>query len=210
MNRSSAPCRRLVLEQRHELVVIDSAHDHRVDLQAAEFRGRGLDGLEHRRVLVEPRQGFEARRIQRIEAHRDALQARPLQRNNMSSQQHAVRRHREILNGRTRGQSFDQQRQVAAEEWFSTRDADAVHTGVGEDIHERGDLLEAQHLVSRQPDVVVFGHAVLTAQIAAVSHRDPQAPQGPPESIRGHHQANYPRIFAILGRTGSKRGGNPR
>ena len=65
-----------VLEQRHELVVVDAAHDDGVELQRRRTRRpRAVDAGEHRRVLVEARQRCEALGLQRVEADRDAVQA---------------------------------------------------------------------------------------------------------------------------------------
>ena len=38
MKRISAPMRLRVLEQRHELVFVRAAHDHRIELDALEIR----------------------------------------------------------------------------------------------------------------------------------------------------------------------------
>ena len=52
-----------------------------------------------------------------------------------------------------------------------------------EDVDQRADLLEVQHVLARQPDVVVLRHAVFAAQVAAVGDRQPQVAQRPPEAI---------------------------
>ena len=46
--------------RRRRRIVVDAAHDDRVELQRANPARRRLDAVEHRRVLVEPRQRLEA------------------------------------------------------------------------------------------------------------------------------------------------------
>ena len=46
-------------------------------------------------------------------------------------------------------------------------------------IDEPIDFLELQDVFARQPEVVLLGHAVLTSQIAAIGHRQPQVGQRP-------------------------------
>src|SRR5581483_8041579 len=55
-----------------------------------------------------------------------------------------------------------------------------------EDVDEAADLLEVQHVLARQPRVVVLRHAVFAAEVAAVGDRQAQVPQRTAEAIGEH------------------------
>ena len=67
-----------VLDQIDQLIVVDAADDDGVDLEAAEHTVRRGNALAHGVELVEARERLEAVRVKRVEAHRDAPQARRL------------------------------------------------------------------------------------------------------------------------------------
>ena len=64
---------------------------------------------------------------------------------------------------------------------YGTRERDA-RTGE-ERVDEAADLLEAEDLRLGEPDVLLLGHAVAAAQVAAVGDRDAQAARGPPAAV---------------------------
>src|SRR3989442_14484040 len=68
----------------------------------------------------------------------------------------------------------DERRQAAPQQRLTTREADLVHAELDEDVDEAADLLEVEDLLSRQPDVLLFGHAVAAAQVAPIGDRDPE------------------------------------
>ena len=57
-----------------ELVVVDAAHDHGVDLERLEARGGGrIDSVEDRVEVVEAGHFPEPLAIERVEADRDSV-----------------------------------------------------------------------------------------------------------------------------------------
>ena len=76
---------------------------------------------------------------------------------------------------------------VAAEQRLAAGQPDLVDAERQEDVDERARLLEVQHVLARQPDVVVLRHAVFAAQVAAIGDRQPQVAQRPAEEVI--HQA---------------------
>ena len=75
MKRTSAPTRRPNVEQVVDLIVVDAAHDDRVDLERVESgRRRRLDAREHGWQRVEPRDRLEALAAQGVEADGEAVQ----------------------------------------------------------------------------------------------------------------------------------------
>src|SRR5205807_4389893 len=68
-------------------------------------------------------------------------------------------------------------REVAPQQRLTARETYLVDAELDEDVGQPGDLLEHQDFLARQPDVLLFGHAVAAAQVAAVRDRDAQIPQ---------------------------------
>ena len=76
MKRTSAPIAAGVLDQRHELVVVDAADDDRVDLETTRSRPRrGRDPGEHACSSSKRVSAWKRSRLERVEADRDAVQA---------------------------------------------------------------------------------------------------------------------------------------
>ena len=192
MKRISRAARLRELEQRNDLVVVDAANDHRVDLEARERIDGRVDAGEHARQLVETRQLHEAIALQRVEADRQAMQAGALEIVHGRREQHRVGRHREIANPVLARQPLDQRRQVAAEQRFAAGQPHLVDAETQELIDEPIDLLELQDVLARQPDVVLLGHAVLAAQVAAIGDRQPEIGQRPLVGVENWH---YPSII---------------
>jgi len=61
-------------------------------------------------------------------------------------------------------------RQIAPEQRLAAGQPDRVDAERHEHLDQHARFLELEDVLSRQPGVVVLGHAVLTAQIAAVGH----------------------------------------
>ena len=76
--------------------------------------------------------------------------------------------------------------EVAAEQRFAAGQPEPVDAERDEDVDERADLLEVQHVLARQPHVLLLRHAVLAAQVAAVGDRQPQVPQRTAEAVEDH------------------------
>ena len=110
-----------------------------------------------------------------------------LQRVDLIGQQHAVGGEREIVAVRAcaaiiRTSAGD----VAAQQRLAAGQPDLVDAERQEDVDERAGFLEVQHVLARQPDVVVLRHAVFAAQVAAVGDRQPQVAQRPAEGVIHH------------------------
>ena len=67
-----------VFDQIDQLVVVDAADDDGIELHAAKHAVRGGNARADRIELIEARQPQEPVGVQRVEAHRDPLQARRL------------------------------------------------------------------------------------------------------------------------------------
>jgi len=172
------------LEQIDQLIVIGPARHDGVDFHGIEAGAGGrIDPRQDRRMLVEPGQPFEALTIERVEADGDAVQAGIAKGPGLVGQEDAVRREREVVDSRQRRQLRDEHRQIPAEQRLAARDPDPVGTDRHERAGERGDLLEREQRFAGQPGVVRLRHAVVTPQVAAVGHRDPEAPERPGEAI---------------------------
>ena len=63
------------LDQIDEFVLVDAANDHRVDLERSELACRRRDALAHAVELVESGELAKAIVPQRVETHRDAMEA---------------------------------------------------------------------------------------------------------------------------------------
>ena len=75
------------LEEIDELVVVESANHHRIDLQFAQpHRARARDSLGHRRKLGTAVERLETIWPSRVETHRNPTEARRLQRLHLASE----------------------------------------------------------------------------------------------------------------------------
>ena len=72
------------------------------------------------------------------------------------------------------GEHLDEHRHVAADEWLAAREPHLLDAHAREQVHEPGDLFEAQHLLAVEPLEAFRRHAVAAAEVAFVRHRDAQ------------------------------------
>src|SRR5262249_24424632 len=112
-------------------------------------------------------------RLQRVETDRDALQAGVEEFASLFREQDAVGRQREILQRALRRELANQTVQIAPHQRLAAGQTHFVEAALDERIDERRNLFERQQTLARKPDVVVFGHAVAAAQIAAIGDREP-------------------------------------
>src|SRR5215468_3039815 len=178
-----------VFDQLAQLVVVDVAHDHRVELRPGEAgrRHRGDAGEDLRVVRAACERG-EPVGPQGVKAHGDAVQSGGPQRTRLLGEQDPVGRQGQIAKLRLVRQEADQRRQVAPQERLAAGEPDLVDAEIHEDVDERAELLEVEDLLARQPDVVLLGHAVAAAQVAAVGHRDPEVAQRTLKDVADRHQ----------------------
>ena len=103
------------------------------------------------------------------------MQAGALERRGLIGEKHAVGGEREIADARVRSQHLYQAVEVLAKERLAAGEPHAVDAEVGEDSDEARQFFKGEQFLARQPDVILFRHAVDAAQIAAVGDRDAQA-----------------------------------
>ncbi len=115
-----------------------------------------------------------------------AVQAGALEVARGVGEQHAVGREREVAHPGLRGQR--RRRASAGRGGAAAR----RRSGAADPRRARrtgrracADLLERQHVLARQPEVLVLRHAVVAAQVAAVGDRQPQAAAAAGRACRG-------------------------
>jgi hypothetical protein len=126
-------------------VIVDSALDDRVDLDGREIGALGgLDTGEH---LVDAAEAAaharEDLRIQAVQAHGDAVEARGFQLRGVAREQDAVGRQRNIVDSRDAGEIADQIGEVRAQQRFAAGQPDLTHALGDEQPRQAQDLLEA-------------------------------------------------------------------
>ena len=127
--------------------------------------------------FVETGERHEAIAAERVEAHRDAPEARRRETVDLILEQDAVGGEREIGKPRLAGNHPDQRGEVAPQQRLAAGEPNLVHAERQEDVDQRGDFLEVQEVFAGKPHVVRFRHAVQAPEIAAVGHRQPQVAQ---------------------------------
>src|SRR5262245_41774750 len=131
------------LDQIRELVVVDAAHDDRIELRAGEAgrRQRG-DARKDLRVIGSPRELREPVGTKRVEAHGDSVQAGRLERPRLLREEDTVGRDREVAQARLHRQQPDEAVDVASQERLAAGEPDLVDSQVHEDVGQGADLLE--------------------------------------------------------------------
>jgi hypothetical protein len=180
-----------VRQQVHQGVVVDATLHHRVELDRRQAgAARVLDAIEHFGDSAESAAHFrEHVRVERVEAHRDAIETRGLELAGVLGQQHAVGGERDVLDAVDRREVADEVRQVRAQQRLAASDADLPDAGAHEYTRELQQLGEVQTLAGFQEAVrVVEGfarHAVRAAEIATIHDRDAQVVDGPAQGVEG-------------------------
>ena len=157
MKRTSAFTRPAVLDEVDQLVVVDAADDDGVDLEARRSaRAAAAMPVEHARRARRTRVSALKRRgrsVSRLTVMRPqaggAAAPRPGRR---------AGRRWSSAPGRAgpacAASMRDERRQVAAQQRLAAGQPHLVDAERDEDVDERADLLEVQHVLARQPDVV--------------------------------------------------------
>ena len=152
MNRTSAPIAFPYSIRSHDLIVVDTADDDRVDLErAAEHALRRGHSFMHAGELVESRERLEPVGTQGVQADGDAAQAGGRERVGVLGEQDAVGRQREVVEAALAGQHLHEFGEVAPEQRLAARQPQAIDAFGKEDVDERRDLLEVQDVLARQP-----------------------------------------------------------
>ena len=84
------------------------------------------------------------------------------------------------------GKARDERRKIAAEQRLAAGEPDLVDAEPDEHVDQPLDFLELQDVLARQPHVILLGHAVAAAQVAAVGDREAQVAQRPMELVLDH------------------------
>jgi hypothetical protein len=178
-----------VVHQVEHGVVVHAALHHGVELDRREARrDRSVDALQD--LLEGAEAAAHAREelsIQRVQAHRHAIQAVRLQIDRMPGEQHAVGGQGNILDVGNRREIAHQVREVGAQQRLAAREPYLTDPQSGEQPRQTHDLVERQTLLGLQELIVLvellFRHAIRAAEIAAIHHRDSKVVQASPAPV---------------------------
>src|SRR4030095_7609740 len=90
--------------------------------------------------------------------------------------------------------------QAAPEQRLAAGQTDLVDAEAREDVDQAPDLFEGQDVVARQPHVVLLGHAIAAAEIAAVGDREAEVAERPKLGVDKHCLYYPPYIILSLAR----------
>jgi hypothetical protein len=168
-----------------DLVVVDAALHHHVDLDRREPRGRRrVDRRQHLRDgKVDVVHRTERRLVERSEAHRHAIEAGGRECPRLGPQARSVGGEREIDVRQCLAQHRDQAVDVLAQQRLAAGEAHLLHAARAKDSRQPHDLLEGQDLAVRQERIVgvedFLRHAIHATEIAPVGDRDAQVAKRP-------------------------------
>ena len=128
-----------------QLVIVEPAHDDRVELDALEARlSRGRDPRQHVGVPAAAGKVLHAVGAQCVEADRDAPQAGSLQVRGEPPEQHAVGGECEVRQAPIGAQHRDQVWQLVPQQRLPARQPHLGHPQLGEHARQPGDFFERQ------------------------------------------------------------------
>jgi len=169
-----------------DFVLVRALHDDRVDLDRAEAGfGSGVDAFEHL-ADTEAKAGDAAEDVvvQRLDADRDPVEAGFGKGLRLLRQQGAIRRQRQVLDSRHRGQEPDQILDVPTQQRLAARQPQLADTKANEQSDQALDLLERHQLLPGQEPVLPVGrHAEGAAEVATIDDRDAQVAHRPAEPV---------------------------
>jgi hypothetical protein len=194
---------------REDALLVHPALDDHVHLHGQSRLGGRLDSVEyplHRKIHVVHRREHGV--VERVEADRDALQARVPQGERLLREQRAVGRQRQVETV-DRGELLDEALEFTPNERLATGDSDLLDAVRHEYAGQPLDLLEGEQLPAFEEPVVapedLLRHAVDAAKVAPVGDRDAEVSQRAPERVPHRH------TFTVTGTAeaaeGSIRGG---
>ena len=162
------------------LSVVHAAHRHGVELDLQPRILRRGNPFEHLRQGIAARQCAEGLRIARIERDVNPPHARPRQRIRLARQLRAVGGQRHLVQLRPnmaadRAHEIDD---VAAHQRFAPGQPDRAHTARHEAARQHVQFFEREHL-GLGKELHPLGHAIGTAQIAAIGDRQAQIGDSP-------------------------------
>ncbi len=197
------PARDRPLEEIRRLVVVDAAHEHRVDLDGREPRGRrGVDAVEHAVEERAARDEPERLGVHGVERDVDPVEPRVLERLRAGREADRVGGERDLGAVGQSGARGDDLDEVAAQQRLAAREAHLADAEVARaDAHEPLDLGELQRLPVGREREALGRHAVGAAQVAAVGERDAEVGRAAAEGIEERR---------IVGPGGARSGGGTR
>ena len=182
------PAGQAVAQQAGRLVVVEVAHQHRVDLDGREPGGRsGREPGQHVGEPVAAGQFAEDLGSQRVERDVDPVEARVPQGGGAPVKADPVGGHRDLGARGERGCRGDDRDEVAAEQRLAAGEAHLADAKrFDADSDEPDDLIARQHFGGGQPVQALGRHAVRAAQVAPIGQRNAQVGCYPPVGISEH------------------------
>ena len=98
-------------------------------------------------------------------------------------QKNSIRRERDIRHSPVLEQQANQLRQIASKQRLSPGQPHTIHAEIREIASQACHFLMGQDILAGQPDIVLFRHAVLAAEVASIRHGQTQAAKRPAEGI---------------------------
>ncbi len=171
--------------QRQDLVLVDAAHHHRVQLEREAGLARGDDAVQHRLHFAIAGELGEGVGRQRVEADVEVVQTGGLEAGGALRQQGGVGGERDALQAqRAQFTALGHHRlEVAPQQRLAAGEAQVGHAQFGDEQAQQ--LLQ---LAPRQPlaalhELRAVRHAVGAAEVAAVGEGDAQLALDPPVAV---------------------------
>ena len=117
---------------------------------------------------VAPGKRPHALRPERVQADRDSSQTGPTERLGLLGEEQPVGRQCEIANALILGEHRGERGQIVPQQRLAPSQPHLLDAEGREDAHEPRDFLEREDRLLGQPDVLLLGHAVAAAKVAAV------------------------------------------
>ncbi|MNI32089.1 hypothetical protein D3C73_859890 [compost metagenome] len=181
-----------VLHQRRHFIEVAPLHHHAIELDPLEPRvPRRLDTVEHLIEVANAGDCTKFLRVQAVEADVHAFHTRLHQWPRQSAQLRAIAGHHQFAQTGQRGDVAAQVDDAWADQRLAAGEADLAHTHAHEQRGQALQLLQREHLLTRQ-EGHGFRHAIHTAKITPVRHRHPQVIDLPPKAVlQVHHVPRF-------------------
>ncbi len=177
-----------VAQQVGRLILVQVAHQHRVDLDGRQpSRGGGRQAGQHVGEPVAVGQLPEDLGAQGVERHVDPVHARVAQHGGAPVEADPVGGQRDLRARRERRRRRDDRDEVTAQQGLAAGEPDLADAErLDADPHQTHHFFAGEHLGRRQPVESLGRHAVRAPQVATVGERDPQIRCYSPVGISEH------------------------
>ena len=185
-----------VVGEWYHLIAIQAIEDHRIqpDTIEAAFHG-AIDALQYRVEITDTSDGFETVSLQAVEADVDCVHASVVKGAPIVSELTAIGGQCQRVEACEGAKAFEKLINAPSNQRLTPSDANFPHPQFGEQARGSEELLDGQHLGSRQKFHGLC-HAVLTPKITAVCHGQTQVRNPAIETvdqlcraIRGHQRS---------------------